>query len=53
MANHVEETMDKRTPWKFTSMEEMPNPFQLKQQLYRDKMEEGLVRSFKDLGNSM
>ena len=28
-------------PRKFTSMEKMPNSFQLKQQMYWDKMEEG------------
>ncbi len=45
---------DKRTTWrprKFTSVEEMSNPFQVKQQMYRDKMEEGHGGSFKDLGN--
>ncbi len=42
MANHVEETTDKRTMWrprKFTSVEKMSCPCWLK--MYRDKMEEG------------
>ncbi len=54
MANHVEETMVRTTwqPQKFTSVE-MSTPFQLKHQLYQDNiMEEGPVRSLKDLGNS-
>jgi hypothetical protein len=55
MANNVKETMVKRKMWRprrLTSVEEMSTPFQLKQQLYQDSIEEGLVRSFKDLGNS-
>jgi hypothetical protein len=53
MANHVEETTDKRITWrprKFTSVEKMSCPFQLKQQMYQDKMEEGHGWSFKDQG---
>ncbi len=49
MANHVEEKMVKRATWqprKFTSMEEMSNPFQLQQQRQQDNMEEGLERLF-------
>jgi hypothetical protein len=48
--------MVKRTTWrprKFTSREEISTAFQLKQQQYWDNMEERLVGSFKDLGNSM
>ncbi len=52
MANHMEETMVRTTwrPWKFTSVEEMSTPYQLKQQLYLDNMEEGHVRSFRTSG---
>jgi hypothetical protein len=51
MANHVEETKDKRRTWrprKFTSVEMMARPCQLK--MCRDKMEDmdGLC---KDHGN--
>jgi hypothetical protein len=52
MANHMEETMVRTTwrPWKFTSVKEMSTPYQLKQQLYWDNVEEGPVRSFRTSG---